>query len=209
MKPGPPTQDRRKRGTLRGREAQPKGCHAFTLVEMLISLTILIIVVGAILGANLLGLRMMTINSTKLAATEWSRNTFGKITQEVHTCNAAYVGTITNGGFAGLLPGEPLTGISLIIYPTTNTTNYILYYLNASDNTFRRTTDQNNTTTTLADFVTNVDIFTAQDYLGNTLSNNSANGVIHVLLQIYQPAHYLSAPDYYQLETSVAPRAPQ
>jgi prepilin-type N-terminal cleavage/methylation domain-containing protein len=194
--------NRWQRGTMSAR-------RGFTLVELLIAITIFMVVVGGILAANLLGLRMMQANSNTLAATEWSRKTFGTITSEIHSCNIAYVGTITNGQFAGLLPGEPRIGTSLLIYPTTNSTNYILYYLNPADNTFRRTTDQNDTVTNLADSVTNLNIFTAQDYLGNTLSNNSVNQVIHVLLQIYQPEHYLSAPDFYQLETSVSPRAPQ
>ena len=205
MKPGIPSQDRQRCGRRRGRVSHP----GFTLVEMLVAMTILIIVVTAILGTNLLGLRMMTLNSTKLAATEWSRDTFGKITAEVRSCNSLYVGSLTNGAFAGLLPGEPQVGTSLLIYPTTNTTTYVLYYLDQSDNTFRRLSSPTNTPVTLAESITNLDIFTAEDYLGNTLSNNSASAVVHVLLQIYQPAHHLSDPDYYQLETSVMPRAPQ
>ena len=110
MIPSTPSRAGRQRARRCGWAAHPGGSRGFTLVEMLIAMTVLIIVVTAILGTNLLGLRMMTLNSTKLAATEWSRDTFGKLTADVHSCNSVYVGSLSNGAFAGLLPGEPQVG---------------------------------------------------------------------------------------------------
>jgi prepilin-type N-terminal cleavage/methylation domain-containing protein len=192
------------------RQGSPKTARGgFTLTEILFALAIFGIVVVGILSANLLGLRMMQVNETKLAATEWSRNTFGKLTEEIHSCNAAYIGNMTNGFFTGLLDGEPQQGDSLMIYPTASTTNYVLYFLNPSDQTFRRTTGQTNTAVVLADSVTNNMIFTAEGFSNNVLTTTLNNRVIHVRLDIYQPEHYLSAPDYYQLETSVTRRALQ
>jgi len=184
--------------------------RGFTLPEILIAVTIFMAVVGGILAANVLGLRLMQVNQTKLMATQWSRNTFGKLTDEIHSCNNVYVGNINSNGFAGILDGEPQTGNGLMILPTTNATNYILYFFNPPDSSFRRITSQDSTGVRLAESVTNtVPIFTAQDLYGNVLTNNVNNRVIHVTLDIYQPEHYLSAPDYYQLETAVTRRAMQ
>ena len=184
--------------------------RGFTLTEILVAMTIFMAVIGGILAANILGLRMMQVNQTKLAATEWSRNTFGKLTDEIHTCNNASVGNINSNGFVGILEGEPQAGNALMILPTTNATNYILYFFNPSDSSFRRITSQDSTGVQLAESVTNTaPIFTAQDLYGNVLTNNVNNRVIHVTLDIYQSEHYLSAPDYYQLETAVTRRALQ
>jgi hypothetical protein len=52
-------------------------------------------------------------------------------------------------------------------------------------------------------------VFRAQDYLGNVLSNNQPNHVIHLILEFYQPQSYTRISDYYKLETSVTRRALQ
>ncbi len=194
---------------LSTRSRRQAATGGFTLTEVLIAVTIFMAVIGGILAANVLGLRMMQVNRTKLIATEWSRNTFGKLTSEIHSCNNVYVGNVSTNGFVGILEGEPQVGNGLMILPTTNATNYILYFFNPSDSCFHRTTSQDSTGVKLAESVTNTMPFTAQDLYGNVLTNNVNNRVIHVTLDIYQPEHYLSAPNYYQLETAVTRRAMQ
>jgi len=65
--------------------------QGFTLPEILIALTVFAFVLAGIIAANLFGLRMFQVNAAKLNATAWSRNTFGKITDEIHTCNTVTV----------------------------------------------------------------------------------------------------------------------
>ncbi len=192
--------------SLDGSSAPASG---FTLPEILIAMTVLGLVVAGILGANLFGMRMVQANETKLSATEWSRNTFGKITDQIHTCNSVSVGNMTtNDFFEELLPGEAQQGNALQIYPTTNTDSFTMYFVNLSDETFRRTiaTSSGTNTVILADSVTNAMIFSAQDFSGNVLTNNQNNQVIHLTLDFYQPASYMQNSYYYQLETSVTLR---
>ena len=199
--------------------SQRRGERGFTLAEILIAMAIFLLVVAGILSANLFGLRMFQANATKLTATQWSRTTFGKLADEVRACNAMSIGNVTNGSFEGLLDGEAQQGNSLMIYPTADTNSYILYFLNAPDQTFRRLIRQTNTALVpqtnmlkLAFSVTNTTIFSAQDFSGNVLSNLSdaqGAGLIHIKLEFYQPQRYLVAPDYYKLETSVTRRALQ
>jgi hypothetical protein len=121
-----------------------------------------------------------------------------------------WVGNIsTNGVFETLLDGETQQGAGLLIYPTTNTTNYIIYFVNPSDQTFRRTTDQTGTAEILAGSVTNTLVFAAQDFSGNVLTNNQNNRVIHLTLEFHQPARFMLGADYYKLETSMTRRALQ
>ena len=97
-------------------------------------------------------------------------------------------------------------GNGLLINTTTNTNSFIIYFVNTADQTFRRTTDQPDSAVILASCVTNTLPFSAEDFYGNILTNNSNSQVIHVALEFYQPAFFLQSADYYKLETSVKQR---
>ena len=197
-------------GSSRGGSSTPN--KGFTLPEILIAMTVFTFVLAGILAANLFGLRMFQANEAKLNATGWSRNTFGKITDEIHACTSVTVGKMTtNGIFEGLLPGDVQQGSAIEIQPTTNTASLIYYFVDSLDGTFRRTLSAPIGTNTiiLADSVANTTIFKAQAFSGQVLTNSQNNQVIHLTLEFYQPEHYLVGPDYYKLETSVTRRAVQ
>jgi len=203
-------------GSSRGGSVTPKG--GFTLPEILIALTVFMFVLAGIIAANLFGMRMFQVNETKLGATEWSRNTFGKITGEIQSCSAVSVGNMTtNSGFVGLLPGELEEGTAIQIQPTTNAASWIYYFVDTSDETFRRTEQTSSETNTfiLADSVTNTMVFSAQDFSGNVVTNTSSgsklqnNQIVHLTLEFYQPDRFMVGPDHYRLETSVTRRAVQ
>lgn len=183
--------------------------QGFTLPEILIATMVFLLMVGGIIAANLFGLRMFQITETKLNATTWSRQTIEKIAGEIRTCDSVWVGNVnaTNGEFVTLLDGETQRGTALLIYPTTATNKFTIYFVNPSDQTFRRTTDQPGTARILADSVTNTAIFAAQDLSGNVLTNNQNNRVIHLALEFYQPARFMQGADYYRVETAVTRRA--
>ena len=186
------------------RHRSPRLNEGFTLPEILIAMTVFLLVVGAILSANLFGLRIFQMTDTKLKVTQWSRQTIENLMNQIHGCNSVYVGNMTNGGFAGFLPGETQQGNSLLIYQTTDTNKYIIYFVNLADQTFRRTDQMG--TVILADSVTNTLAFSAQDLSGTVLTNINDNSVIHVMLEFYQPARFMQDADYYKLETSVKQR---
>ena len=184
----------------------------FTLAEILIAMTVFMLLLAGVLSANVFGLRMFQVNATKLNATEWSRNNFGKITEEVRASQSVVIlNGDTNGVFVGLLDGELQQGSGLQIFASTNTNFYTLYFVNASDATFRRrvAAATGTNTVTLASSITNTIAFSAQDFSGNVLTTAANNRVIHVLLEFYQPERFLLDADYYKLETSVTRRALQ
>jgi prepilin-type N-terminal cleavage/methylation domain-containing protein len=203
MKFHAPTSDSRRRGS-----PTPNG--GFTLPEILIAMTIFVMLVGGIVSANLFGLRMFQVNQTKLTATEWSRRTFGQITDEIHSCNNVTVGNMTtNSIFEGLLDGETQQGSAIQIQPDADSASRIYYFVNSADGTFRRTVNApgGTNTFTLAGPVTNTLAFYAQDRSGNVMTNNQDNRVIHLTLEFYQPQTYMQGPDHYKLETSMTRRA--
>ena len=183
------------------------GATGFTLPELLVAITIFILLVGGIVFAHLFGLSMFRITETKLNATADARQVFGKLANEIRTCKSASVGNVKSGAFVGLLDGEVQQGGGLLIQNSTNKADYIIYFVNPYDQTFRRTTSTPGSAIILAESVTNAIAFRAQDFHGNVLTNNQNNRVIHVNLEFYQAPRYLQGPDHYKLETAVTRRA--
>jgi hypothetical protein len=180
---------------------------AFTLTELMVSAAIFMLLVGGIVSANLFGLRMFQIEGTKLNVSDEARKIVGVLMDEIHSCETFQIGTFTNGTFTGLPLGAPQIGPALIVYPTTSTTNFIMYFVNSGDQKFRRATSVPGSTRILAQSVTNAsDLFRAQDYLGNLLTNMQNNTVLHLKLEFYQATRFGVPPDYYKLETSTTRR---
>lgn len=121
-------------------------------------------------------------------------------------CKGTWIGNVRNGVFEALLDGERQQGTGLLIQPTTNLTNVVIYFLNPSDETFRRTTSTPGTTTILARSITNSVVFASQDFRGNVLTNNQNNRVVHLSLEFYQPKRAMQIADYFKFETSVTRR---
>jgi hypothetical protein len=173
----------------------------------MVTVAILLLLVGGIVSANLFGLRMFQTAEAKMSATDGARNSVGVLVDEVHRSSSFQIGTVTNGTFTGLTPGNPLVGTGLIIYPTTTTTNFILYYVNTVDKKFRRATNVRGSTKVLAQSITNeAGVFRGQDFAGNLLTNAQNNTVLHLTLEFYQAVRYGVPPDYFKLETSVTRR---
>lgn len=181
-------------------------CSGFTIPEVLIAMTVFLLLIGGIVTAHLFGLSMFRINEAKLTATDQARKTIGRMATEIRACKSTAIGDVKNGEFVSLLDGEKQVGSGLMIHPTTNTADYIIYFVNPTDNTFRRTTSAPGSATVVAESVTNTLVFRAQDHLGNVLTNNQNNRVIHVNLEFYQPRRHLQVADYYKLETAVTRR---
>jgi prepilin-type N-terminal cleavage/methylation domain-containing protein len=189
------------------RSPPPARQAAFTLPEMLIATAVFSLLVGGILGGNLFGLRMCQITQTKLSATDQARIAIGRITDEIRSGNTIWVGSVSNGVFVGHLDGEPQTGTSLLIYPTTNRADFIVYFVNPSDQTFRRSTSAAGSTTILAHSITNTLVFGAVDPFGNVRTNNQNTRLVHLCLEFYSRQAYLPTADSYTLEAMVARRA--
>ncbi|MFO1475704.1 MAG: type II secretion system protein [Verrucomicrobiota bacterium] len=194
-------------GANNGSRRSPRRA-GFSLPELLVTVTIFSMVLAAILVAQVFGLKMSKVTEAKLAASGGARVALGKMADEIRTCTGAWVGNVaTNGVFEELLDGVPQVGGALLVQPSTNAADFIIYFVNGSDSSFRRTTSAAGTTTVLARSVTNSAVFRAQDFRGNTLTNSQNNRVFHVDLEFYQAQASLPVSSRYKLETSVTRRA--
>jgi len=185
----------------------PAGSHGFTLPELMVALSVFMLVIGGVVFAHIYGLSMFRITEIKLNATADARKTLGRMADEIRTGTDTAVGNVKNGVFEALLDGEAQQGTALLINPAANSTNYILYFMNPSDSTFRRTTSAPGSAVVLADSITNSVIFQAQDYSGQVLTNSQGDCVIHIDLEFYQPERARQPAEFYKLETAVTRHA--
>jgi len=179
---------------------------AFTLPEALIATSVFTLLVLGVVMANLFGLRWYQIGQTNLLATDSARKVIAKMTDELRNCDNAIVGKVTNGTFFAHLNGEQQTGNGLVVYATTNTNSYVLYYLNTTNKNFYRYTTDSGTNRIVAQTVTNAIVFQSLDYKGTVLTNTQNNHVIKCSLQFYTAPPQSPVVNYYQVQTAVAPR---
>ncbi|MGA3283130.1 MAG: hypothetical protein ABSD57_01550 [Verrucomicrobiota bacterium] len=201
----------------------------FTLAEMVITVGIfLFIFTGVWIAVQVFGLRIYTLAATKLVATTGGRQALNQIRDQIREARMVYVGNCSQAigsSFTSITNANAQQGNALIIYPTTSTNFYTVYYLDTSTTTnylvqFNVTNGVTIYTNTLAKYVTNQIVFDAEDYQGNITNFTSLDNrmLIRVTLQFSQweyPVAYvggtngrsLNAYDYYQLRTRVFRRA--
>ncbi len=201
----------------------------FTMVEMMMVVGIFLsIFVAVMVSVQIFGLRVYTMAATKLVATQGARNALNQMRDGIRQAKNAYVGncsSISTNAFTLISANgtNQLEGDALIIYPTTNTSGYIVYYLDQSTSTnnlmqFNVTNGHVVYTNQLANFITNQIIFDAENYLGIIATNYTSmdnREVIKVTLQFSQweypiafvGGHAFNAFDYYQLRTRILRRA--
>jgi prepilin-type N-terminal cleavage/methylation domain-containing protein len=179
----------------------------FTITELLVATAILSIVLAGVLFAHIFGLSMFQLTRTKLNALDDTRKVITRMTQEIRACRATSIGNVKAGKFESLLDGEKQQGTALLIRSSTNASKFIIYFVNPSDQTFRRTTSAPGSAVILAESITNSMVFSARNHSGTVLTNNQNNRVIHANLEFFEPRSHLQAADYYKVETSVTRRA--
>jgi hypothetical protein len=216
--------------------ARKRRCFGYTLVEMMFSAGIyMFILVGVVVCIQIYALRVYTLAATKLTATQGARKALNQIRDDIRQGKLIQVGSTDNSGNFTPYTGSTLAvGDALQVYSTTNQSPpYSLYYLQtntvgglSSNNLFWISVDVNNnvSTTKLSSYITNSDIFAAEDWdawpaagtamtpVTNSIENNQ---VYSVKLQFYQWEYPiavvggigLNSYDYYQIRTRVCRRA--
>jgi hypothetical protein len=185
----------------------------------------LFIFTGVWIAIQIFGLRIYTLAATKLVATTGGRQALNQIRDQIREGKVVCVGncSTTTGSSFQYITNAPQQGNALIIFPTTNTTWYSVYYLDTSTSTNRlvQFNVSNNITTyskTLASYLTNRIVFDARDWQNNIVTNEQSldnRVLIEVTMQFSQweyPVAFvggvgLNMYDYYQLRTRVFRRA--
>ena len=206
----------------RGRRRNIRG---FTMAEMVITVGVfLFIFSGVWIAVQVFGLRIYTMAATKLVATAGGRQALNLIRDQIREGKLVYVGNCSSPSGSSFLQATngPQQGNALIVYPTTNTALYTIYYLDTSTTTnrlmqFNVSNSITTYTNTLAKYLTNQIVFDARDFQNNIATNLQSLDnrlLIEVTMQFSQWEYPIAtvgggvnAYDYYQLRTRVFRRA--
>ncbi len=192
----------------------PRWCGGFTLVEMMISMTIFIMAIGTLMVVHIFGGRMYELSKAKLGASDEVRTSLAYLMDEVRTNDFILVGTGDISSFASAGDGVVQQGNAIQIYPTNSTSSavYVRYYMDPTSFELKRISNTDVTAKTIVHAVTNYVIFSAQDAFGTVLTNNNNNRVISMFLQItqlYSPVISIQTGglfDYYQIRAKATRR---
>jgi hypothetical protein len=203
----------------------------FTIVEMLVAMAGFILLIAAVVSIQLFAVRMFQLAATKLTATEDGRKTVNFIREQVREAKLIYIGTYsgTNTGTGTFAVVDDTNQVGSALFISTNNTasSGTIFFqdpvannlCSISMNNATLSPDGSTITGTVSGYATdalfvtnNSNVFQAEDFQGNILTDNSNNRIIHVTLQFSQleyPVAGIGASamyDYYQLHTRATRR---
>jgi type II secretory pathway pseudopilin PulG len=204
--------------------SEPGRTAGFTLVETMVSMGIFIIIfLGVMIAIQVFGLRVYTLGATKLSATSCALKVLNHVRDDIRGAKTVNVGGTTGSdpsSFTLTGPTNKNIGNALQVFPSTNLNAWTVYYLDTSTatNYLKMSSTLDGTTfsapVSLASYITNQIVFTAEDCRQNILTNDSFDRIIRMELDFYQwefPVGYVggggaNAYDFYRLTTRITCR---
>ncbi len=200
----------------------------FTMPEMLIVCVLFVLLVGAFVATQLFAARIYTLAATKLTATAAARQAMNDLRDKIKGAQAVQVGiyNVTNNTYSLIPDGTLQLGNALLLSSTnqfvTNMERGTVYFMNRSESNLCTVVLSNGSVltstliTNIIVYITNYNVFDAEDVYTNIYTNYTDSRVIHVFLQFSQWEYPVAGVvgqgamyDYYQLQTRVAKRIPQ
>jgi Tfp pilus assembly protein PilE len=187
---------------------------AFTLAEIQISMAIVAIVALAIISSHVIGLRLNAVVHAKLKAGDAARYALGLILEDIRTSYDVQVGTGSGASFVPKTNNQARLGSALRIYPSTNLSSFVIYYLDTNDSCLKRFTNSASPVQIVASYVTNTTIFKFENNLGTNLTADQNIFTVGMQLnfrQLIYPAvssNNIGLSDTYQVSAKITPRTP-
>jgi len=205
-----------------------KRLAAMTLVEMMISMSLMLLVIGGLVAANLIGLSECQYLSAKAGASNTSRRAVDEMLNDIRMAKGYALGSISGTNYTSFtaLTNGPYQGTSLQLYPILISTNdsidytkYILYTFDTSqssnsDGVLRRYTSTNALSTVVASNLINTLSFTSENYNGTNQYSITYKSVVHATLQFCEFVYPLTMVgsnylfDYYRIDCRATPHLP-
>ena len=185
--------------------------RAFTLVELMISLSLFTLVIMGMVYVHIFGLRQDNLVNIKLGASTASRKAFELLLQDIRGANTLQIGTGSLTNFTSVTNGALQQGTAIRIFPSPDYSQFIQYYLDVPTASLRRIANGASTYSLVIDSLTNTAyIFQAMDASTNVLTQSPTNlnshYTVRTLFQVFQfeypktsvgnGAYY----DYYQMQ---------
>jgi type II secretory pathway pseudopilin PulG len=184
--------------------------RAFTLPEVLLTMTICILITIAVVTSQMFGARLTQFTQAKVNTSDNARSLTRLLNSDIQSARLVRVGQGSASSFTEALIDTPQQGNALEIYPTTSSIIFLRYFRNASDSKLKRL-GTNGVVADLAGNITNANVFSIEDFRGNVVTTHQHNAVIGIDLQFNRLTnpnlplgpgqHY----KWYRFQTRVAP----
>ncbi len=179
--------------------------RAFTLVELMVAMTIFLMLVLAMVGVQIFGFKINSLTTSKLKSTAYSLKALDQILNQVRGASSAMVG---RGTSMASFTGTGTNGPALMIFSPTGGSN--LLYLSTNTGALYEIFSPTNQQMTLASNLTNQVLFQTVDCHGNNISSTSIEHYgIRMTLQFFQVDYKLptNVCEYYTFQTEMTPRS--
>jgi hypothetical protein len=113
-------------------------------------------------------MRIYEPSRAKMGCADDARRAIHKRVGEIRAATVIRVGDGKLNSFDEVPNGQPQQGNSIMVYPSKNTNDWIRYYHHKGSQQLRRTEDGVNSFMVLANQVTNVLVFSSEDFKGMT-----------------------------------------
>ena len=179
--------------------------RAFTLPEMMTALSIFSFVVLGVVSVQLFGLKMNGLAASKLGSMASSLKVLNQIRDQVLEANSVAVGNGSSTSFTA----TGTSGNAVQIYPGTNTSIYLRFFVSPDTASLYELTSTNNQMWMIAPNITNQTVFQTVDFQGNISSSSQEHYAIRMTLQFMRLDFTLptNTYNYYTLETEMTPRS--
>jgi type II secretory pathway pseudopilin PulG len=221
---------RTKTNLTRAFRASPRAraAAAFTLVEMMSAVAIMLFVLATLLAANLIGIRESQYLTAKAGASNSSRMAINQMLSDIRMAKGYSIGNITSGSYTSFVPitNGTYQGSSVQLYPILVSTNdsidYTKYILYTFDSTFASNHDgvlirycsTNAYTSIVASNLINTLYFKSESFNGTNQYSSTYKSVIHTTLQFCEFTYPLTMVgsnymfDYYRIDCRATPHLP-
>jgi len=204
------------------------GVSAMTLVEMMVAMALMLVVLGALVAANLIGLRESQFLSAKAGASNTSRIAVNDMLTDIRMAKGYAIGNLSSSSytsFAAVTNGI-YRGASLQLYPILVSTNdsidYSKYILYTFDSTFASNNDgvliryvsTNGVSSIVASNLIAPLQFASESFNGTNQCLATYKSVIHTTLQFCEFSYPLTKVgsnymfDYYRIDCRATPHLP-
>ncbi len=169
-----------------------------TLIEVMITVSLMGMVILGVLSANFFGLREDQLLESKGGMNDSSRRAISELLHDIRAAKGYDIGNIsTSTNFSAFGNGTNMQGPALRLYTTIlstnqaiNLTNYIVYYFDtshaaASDGILYRMTSGSTPKVVVSNLV-NTFTFSSEFYTGGVQNVKTYKGIVHTTLQFCQ-----------------------
>jgi len=169
---------------------------------------IFLMVSGGVLVGHMFGMRLLEANGPTSGTDQESNRALRVLAADIRSAKLLFIGNGTLASFSSLDINTTQAGNAIQVYPSTDTNVFIRYFWDAGS--LKRTLS-GGPETPVAHSISNSLVFTAEDYVGNVLTNFQNNSLVGVNIQFDDSADPTKKmKDYsepYQLRTRIMRRA--